>query len=169
MMVLSIQKEEAFSVQEWTSILKLSTMWEFDRIRKIAIDQMSVLPMDVAEKIAIARDYYVTTWFLPSLNDYARLERPVSVEDVDHLGLEYLLKIVQARQSNNQSLSSTSKCWCDQCRDLQTVCTKVRFMWEADCTDALRIAFKDELEGAQKIWSMNRTSTDPSVYVTEPI
>jgi hypothetical protein len=125
-------------------------MWEFDRIRKISIARISKLPVDVVEKIAIARKYHVTEWLIPSLNEYAKLDRPISSEDVDRLGLEYLLKIVEARQSKLREHFSGGIC----------------FMWETDCTEALRSVFRDEIEGAQKTWSMNRISTDPPVYVT---
>jgi hypothetical protein len=161
-MYFRLGKEIKILIPEWTSVLKLSTMWEFDRIRKIAIDQMSDLPMGVVEKIVIARDYHVTKWFLPSLVEYARLERPVSAEDVDHLGLEYLLKIVQTQQSTitgDQLFTPKAKYQCTRC-----LSSKVNN--KTGYADVLRVVFQDENERVKKTWSMNRTSTDLPVYVT---
>jgi hypothetical protein len=157
-------EEVIFSFQEWTSILTLSAMWEFIEIRKIAIDQMFRLPGNVVGKIVIARDFYITEWFVPSLNEYARLDRPISAEDVDHLGLNYLLGIVGARHvALKQHSIPNSRCSACGYRE---VSGKVEFINETDCTDALRSVFQDEFEGVQKIWSVDRTSTDPPVYVT---
>jgi hypothetical protein len=122
--------------------------------------------MDMVEKIVIARDYYVSKWLFPSLHEYARLERPISVEDVDRLGFEYVLEIVQTRQHYRVINSGSTTYPCSHCTDRRSVYSEIRYMWETDCTDALRIVFKDKLEGAQKTWSMNKTSTDPPVYVT---
>jgi hypothetical protein len=159
-----------FSVQEWTSILKLSTMWEFDEIRKIAIANLEELPIDVVETIVMARDYHITAWFIPSLNKYAKLDRPISVEDMDRLGLEYILKVVEARQGEMCKLSSFSASGnlvCRQCYNHPgEFSTEIDFMWKTDCTEALRSVFGYEVEGLQKTWSLNLTSDDPPVYIT---
>jgi hypothetical protein len=159
--------EETFSPEEWISILKLSAMWEFDEIRKISADNIVDLPMDVVEKIVIARDYYVTKWFIPSLNEYARLDRSISAEDVDRLGLKYLLGIVKARQtvlkrSTNCIVDAEAPC----CHSLKRFYTTIKFMWETGQTDSLRYVFRNEMKEVQKMWSTDRISIDPPVYVT---
>jgi hypothetical protein len=147
-------------------------MWEFDEIRKISTERLDGLPMDVVEKIVIVRDYSIVKCLIPSLNEYARLDRPISVADVDRLGWAYIRKIVKARQTRLEQLPRfLNKIQCSRCS--RHGCYKadsvIQFMWQTDCTDALRSAFQNEMEGVKKTWSINLAPTEPSVYVTTGI
>ncbi|KAH6908545.1 hypothetical protein BKA70DRAFT_1188980 [Coprinopsis sp. MPI-PUGE-AT-0042] len=53
----------AMSKQEWTNTLKLATIWQMDKARALAIDQLSTLDLSPIEKIRYARDYHVSAWF----------------------------------------------------------------------------------------------------------
>ena len=55
--------------------------------------------MDVVDKIALARDYCVEEWLVTSLNTYARLGRSITLQDVQRLGLNYILKITKVREN----------------------------------------------------------------------
>jgi hypothetical protein len=149
------------------SILKLSTMWEFAAIRKYVINQMSECPMDLAEKIAIARDYHITEWLLPSLNDYARLGRPISEEDVNVIGLDYLLKIVAARQKGIKLCYSKGTIWCHRCRYYRNYYGDVDFYFKRNGEHLLGDAFRDEMDSMRRVWSLDRAfSADGSrIYV----
>jgi hypothetical protein len=49
--------------------------------------------------IALARDHGVHEWLVTSLNQYARLGRSITLQDVQRLGLNYILKITQIREN----------------------------------------------------------------------
>jgi hypothetical protein len=87
-----------FSLAEWISILKLSTMWEFTGIRQYAITQMPKLGIPPARQINLARDYHIQEWLLPGLVAYAQQPDSITADDVDLLGWEFLLKLSQARE-----------------------------------------------------------------------
>jgi hypothetical protein len=150
------------------SILKLSTMWEFAAIRKCVINQMSECPLDLVEKIAMARDYHITEWLLPSLNEYARLGRPISEEDVNVVGLDYLLKIVAARQKGIKRFHSKGTVWCHRCRYYRNSYGEVDFYFKRNGEHLLRDAFQGEMDSMRRVWSLDRTfSADGSrIYVT---
>jgi hypothetical protein len=90
---------EGLTWQEWTSVLKLATMWQMDKFRELAITSMSNLQVDPIDKIVIATDYHISEWLLPALNQLAQREAPINVSDVGRLGLDCALKIAEVRES----------------------------------------------------------------------
>ncbi|KAH6908546.1 hypothetical protein BKA70DRAFT_1280143 [Coprinopsis sp. MPI-PUGE-AT-0042] len=52
----------AMSKQKWTSVLKLATIWQMDKVRTLAIDQLSPLDLSPIEKIQYAREHRVSAW-----------------------------------------------------------------------------------------------------------
>lgn len=84
---------------EWKSVLKLSTMWNFEVVRNLAIQSMSELPIDAVEKAALAREYEIDEWLLPALNELAQREEPIGVEEALRLGMEQALRIAAVRES----------------------------------------------------------------------
>ena len=87
-----------FSLAEWISILKLSTMWEFIGIHQYVIAQIPKLGISSARRINLARDYHIQEWFLPGLVAYAQQPDTITADDVDLLGWEFVLKLLQARE-----------------------------------------------------------------------
>jgi hypothetical protein len=87
------------SSTEWTSVLKLSTMWGFDDIRDLAIQCMSLLSIDPIERAALANEYSIDQWLLPALNELAQREEPISIEEARRLGWERALQIAAVRES----------------------------------------------------------------------
>ena len=75
-------------------------MWRFDTVRATTIRDFP--DVDVVDKIALARDYCVHQWLVPSLNEYARLGRSITLQDVRQLGLNYICKITQVREEFKQ-------------------------------------------------------------------
>ncbi|KAH6908503.1 hypothetical protein BKA70DRAFT_1280034, partial [Coprinopsis sp. MPI-PUGE-AT-0042] len=50
------------TTNEWVSVLKLSTIWQMDKIRDMAIVQLSACEMLPIEKLQYAREYRVPKW-----------------------------------------------------------------------------------------------------------
>ncbi|KAH6908551.1 hypothetical protein BKA70DRAFT_1427131 [Coprinopsis sp. MPI-PUGE-AT-0042] len=48
--------------QGWASVLKLATIWQMDKARNVAIEQLSALDLSPIESIQYAREYYVSAW-----------------------------------------------------------------------------------------------------------
>jgi len=91
---------------EWISVLKLSTMWHFQKIREFAIQKMAPL-VGVDEKVILAQKYRITEWLLPALDKWTQQSTSITHKDVDRMGLDFILKIVEAR---DQYMKSCSKC-----------------------------------------------------------
>src|ERR1700722_591921 len=149
--------EETLTIPEWISVLKLSTMWQFDKIRQFAIEQMSERQLDVLEKVGLARDHRVKEWLLPALNAYTRLGRPMGIEDVNRLGLDLVLKIVNIRESTPVSCAVCS------CRRPMTagLRTNIDARQQTDFTEPLRKAFEAESEAPWRAWSMHKAALAP--------
>lgn len=81
------------------SVLKLSTLWDFQDVRSIAIDNLPVTKGDdPIARIELARIYKVRQWFLPALQMFATQEYPpVTTQDVERLGLQFTLNVAELR------------------------------------------------------------------------
>ncbi|KAI5985623.1 hypothetical protein EDD15DRAFT_1626644 [Pisolithus albus] len=84
---------------EWISVLKLSTMWEFTTLREAAISWLgAAYQSDPVEKIVLATRYDIGEWLLPSLLALAQRADPISVEEGKRLGIETALKLASVRE-----------------------------------------------------------------------
>ena len=85
---------------EWISVLKLANMWQLEHIRTKALQNLrynSVLKSAV-EKVALAFRYDVQRWIVPGINELARRQEPISMKDVELLGLDVALKVAAVRE-----------------------------------------------------------------------
>ncbi|KAI6043402.1 hypothetical protein EDC04DRAFT_2562969, partial [Pisolithus marmoratus] len=103
------KKSSGLDQAQWISVLKLSTMWEFDELRNVAIqhlDQPSPSfnaadtppPFNPVDKFALASKYDIKEWFLPALLALARRSKPISVEEGRLIGFENALKVAAVRE-----------------------------------------------------------------------
>jgi hypothetical protein len=91
------------SADEWKSVLKLASAWEFPALRDAAIEQLSkVKELDLIEKLIIAVRFHIDAWVVDTLNALAKRDAPIGIADAERLlpvvGLEYVLKIGQVRE-----------------------------------------------------------------------
>jgi len=146
-----------FTISEWTSILKLSTMWDFTGIRQLTIKHMFKVQLTTPQRIDLARQYHIKEWFLPALNWYARQANPVTEQDVAVLGWDYILRILQARdnmgrialanqfQLINLPCIPPRRCPPGHQHHL-TLIPGIQARTNYDFTQAIRMAFREELE-----------------------
>ncbi|KAF9228864.1 hypothetical protein BS17DRAFT_812789 [Gyrodon lividus] len=85
-------------VEQWTSVLKLSTLWEFHGLRQTAIDNLSGIPVPPVEKIVLAYVYDVKSWLLPAMQELVRRPTPINMEEANRLGFETALKLASVRE-----------------------------------------------------------------------
>ena len=90
------------SLEEWTSVLKLSSMWQFQEVRARAIKAMESptfsMESDLVNKIVIARRFDVSSWLVPCLNALVQREKPLDLLEGNRLGLEWVLKVGEMRE-----------------------------------------------------------------------
>jgi hypothetical protein len=125
-----------FSLSEWISILKLSTMWEFMGLRQYAITQIPKVKIPPAKQINLARDYHIQEWFLPGLVAYAQQADAITADDIDLLGWEFVLKLLQARER---------RCRGRMRPDIQA---RVNHSYAGPIT----VVFRDEIESVRQIY-----------------
>jgi hypothetical protein len=85
-------------------------MWDFSKIRQLAIDSLQSVVMDPAEKYLLARETDVDAWLLPSLRQLATREESLSMADFERLGIECVLKLARLRESRTPALGTTRVC-----------------------------------------------------------
>ncbi|KAG6326709.1 hypothetical protein ID866_12380 [Astraeus odoratus] len=99
------------NVDEWVSVLRLSTMWMFDGIREATIRALESLPMAAIDKLIYAMKYDIRQWLLPSLLLLARRPEPISVEEGRRMGFETALKLASVREKLKlESFESSTSC-----------------------------------------------------------
>ncbi|KDQ50878.1 hypothetical protein JAAARDRAFT_545472 [Jaapia argillacea MUCL 33604] len=86
---------------EWWSVLRLATMFDFESIRKLAIEKMSCdrVGRGDVDVILAARECGVREWLLPAYQALARRREMLSVADAERLGWEDGIAILQIRES----------------------------------------------------------------------
>ncbi|KDQ56434.1 hypothetical protein JAAARDRAFT_132540, partial [Jaapia argillacea MUCL 33604] len=85
---------------EWTSVLRLASMWNFALIRELAIEQPSEVASPV-DKVVLGRQYTVTQWLVPAFVDLAKRDTPLNLGEGRRLGMEdaiLLGQIVESRR-----------------------------------------------------------------------
>jgi len=87
------------TLEDWTSVLRLASLWEFPRVREHAIKKLSKLDMSPTHKISIARQFHVPGWELPALNQLVQRPEPMNMDDVQSLGIDTVLKLSALRES----------------------------------------------------------------------
>ncbi|KIJ12541.1 hypothetical protein PAXINDRAFT_14616 [Paxillus involutus ATCC 200175] len=87
------------NVEQWTSVLKLSTLWGFSTLRQAAFNRLSrSTTIPLAKKIALGYQYDVESWLLPTMNELVRRPEPITMEEAICMGFETALKLASVRE-----------------------------------------------------------------------
>ncbi|KAH6907077.1 hypothetical protein BKA70DRAFT_383993 [Coprinopsis sp. MPI-PUGE-AT-0042] len=104
------------SLDEWVSVLKLSSKWLFNNLRNEAIAKISVFPITPIQRILLARQYSISSWLIEAYIDiiagmcnslgYPRL---LPQEEAKLLGLDVALELsnIALRRFYNASESNS--------------------------------------------------------------
>lgn len=84
--------------EEWTSVLKLSTMWRFGELRKKAIGELTKLAIDSVDKVILARDYKVEKWLVDGYTELVRRDPGLSSKEWKRLSYETALQLYEKRE-----------------------------------------------------------------------
>lgn len=89
------------NVEEWTSVLKLSTMWEFPETRTLAINRMSESGMmDLVTKVTLAKQYKVREWLFAAYDELVKRRENISDEEAGRLGLTTVVRLYRIREES---------------------------------------------------------------------
>ncbi|KDQ59102.1 hypothetical protein JAAARDRAFT_128099 [Jaapia argillacea MUCL 33604] len=94
-----LDKTDASTVEEWTSILHLSTKFSFASIRRLAIRSIFPIASSI-DKIVLANKYDIegTEWKRDAYVDVCQRKEALTLEEGERLGMSEVIKIARVRQ-----------------------------------------------------------------------
>ncbi|KIM38617.1 hypothetical protein M413DRAFT_239902 [Hebeloma cylindrosporum] len=85
---------------EWVNVLKLSTIWNMEKIRTYAIHKLSTdFTLSPAEKILLARAHKVATWMYEGVSELVNSNPKPTIEELGAFGWETAARILWIRDS----------------------------------------------------------------------
>ena len=97
------------TVDEWLSVLRLSSKYEIDGSRQIATSRLCGLPINPIRRIAIWEEYHLNPDFLiPSYVQLCQLDDPLTLGMTMALGLKNFTKLSAARETYRKRLGCIS-------------------------------------------------------------
>ncbi|TRM68875.1 hypothetical protein BD626DRAFT_579628 [Schizophyllum amplum] len=94
----AIGERQIHTVEEWASVLRLATLWSFDRLRELAIRKIEPIAGAV-DKIVIAREFgFGDSWLTPAFEALRNAPRWLEYEEAERLGLRTVVDIGRARE-----------------------------------------------------------------------
>ncbi|TFK74669.1 hypothetical protein BDN72DRAFT_759432 [Pluteus cervinus] len=88
----------AFTTDQWISILELSTMWAFDKIRKLSIENLEPKVLDPIQQLTLAQEHAIKSWTLPAVMKLVKRDEAIRLEEGMKIGIETTLKIASIRE-----------------------------------------------------------------------
>jgi hypothetical protein len=85
----------SISEEEWAAVLKLSSVWDFFDIHKLAIEELSVNPIT---KILLVRQYTARALLFAGYDELTNDTESISVADAERLGWDTAIRIFNTRQ-----------------------------------------------------------------------
>ncbi|KAJ6497541.1 hypothetical protein C8R45DRAFT_983315 [Mycena sanguinolenta] len=97
----AIPKTPDLSQDEWISVLKLASLWDFIEVRNLAIEQLAPYSesLDCIERIMFARKYDVSAWLRSGYIELARRKDIISSKEAATIGWEAALQICELREA----------------------------------------------------------------------
>ncbi|VDB95490.1 unnamed protein product [Peniophora sp. CBMAI 1063] len=86
------------SVESWTSILRLATMWIARPIRALAIEILGP-KVSAIDKLLLCREYDVDEWLSPACAAIALRPAPLTMAEADQLEKSDIVRIFSAREA----------------------------------------------------------------------
>ncbi|KIM37706.1 hypothetical protein M413DRAFT_253968 [Hebeloma cylindrosporum] len=119
----------ALGKEEWVSVLKLSTIWNMEKIRAYAIHRLSTdFVLSPMEKIHLARAHKVAAWLDEGVTSLVSMDQKPTLADLATLGWETAAQILWIRDNSPHSQSlipavtlhfKGAAIWCAACTTLR--------------------------------------------------
>ncbi|KAJ3796000.1 hypothetical protein GGU11DRAFT_173187 [Lentinula aff. detonsa] len=87
---------ELSTIEDWKSVLKLATQWDFDSMRKLAIKHLALIASS-ADLVILGHQYDVTQWLLPRYIELCVRDETLTLEEGRKLGVDTVVTINQIR------------------------------------------------------------------------
>lgn len=85
------------STDQWTSVLKLSTEWNFQRPRQAAVDALR-REASAVDRVILSQRYKVEELFLSALNELVQRSDSITMEEAVRMGLDIGFKLACVRE-----------------------------------------------------------------------
>jgi hypothetical protein len=76
-----IEKPVNMGREEWTSVLKLATLWRFGELRQEALDELAQIDIEPVDRIILAREYKVENWLVDGYMELVAQDGILSSKD----------------------------------------------------------------------------------------
>ncbi|KAI0315218.1 hypothetical protein OF83DRAFT_1085123 [Amylostereum chailletii] len=90
--------------EEWTSVLRLAYFWEFDSLRRFAIERLDAL-VTPFERLDLARSYKVKGWVLPALVSLCKRTAPLRAVEISKMKPYDIQVVTTVRESVGRGAS----------------------------------------------------------------
>jgi len=85
--------------EQLEAVLRLSTMWAFDTIRRFAIQQLECALLPPLARIELARKYSIDDWLVPAYAELCQRKSFIEWEEAENLGLQKFFALAHIRDS----------------------------------------------------------------------
>ncbi|VDB95676.1 unnamed protein product [Peniophora sp. CBMAI 1063] len=88
------------TVDEWMSVLKLSTMWCLDDLRAKSVSEADagVAELGPIEKLVLAKRYNVSRWFIEAMEALGKRDAFIFAEERDKIGMTMSFALLELRE-----------------------------------------------------------------------
>lgn len=87
------------TLEDWIALLSISTRFVFDKIRDMAITELSSTMLDPIKKITLATKYNIPQWLSSAYVDLCKRPEPLNDEEAETLGLRNVVRVARAREA----------------------------------------------------------------------
>lgn len=91
-------KPSIVALEDWVALLSISTRYVFDKIRELAIVEISAKMLDPVKKITLANKYNIPQWLSSAYLDLCKRPEPITDVEAETLGLRTLVRVARARE-----------------------------------------------------------------------
>ncbi|TRM68923.1 hypothetical protein BD626DRAFT_420785 [Schizophyllum amplum] len=94
---------DLYSVDEWTSVLRLATKWSIPRLRALAIREIEP-KASALDKIVIAREFVLgSSWLAPAFIAICSSPKWLEYEEAERLGLRSVVEVGRIREEHRNA------------------------------------------------------------------
>lgn len=95
------------TLEEWTSVLRLSTQWKLNDVRELAIYKMYFLDIDPIEKIHLSQRFDIAEWQAQACQELVERKTALTAEEAQRIGLETAVQIFQLREATRPHINAS--------------------------------------------------------------
>ncbi|THH32873.1 hypothetical protein EUX98_g1343 [Antrodiella citrinella] len=109
---ISVYEPDTISLDEWISLLSVSTLLQFARIRRWAIREITAQfsSLDAATVIVLATKHDVPQWLAPAYSELCRRREPLDDSEAEELGAVTTARVGRAREAIRDEFLKTAMC-----------------------------------------------------------